>query len=195
MKIGISGTFGIGKTEIASELVTACRTIKNLSIEFIVDTARTCPEHIRRNSLKAQMWIMYCQITREIDAEHKPLGRGDDKKLIVCDTTVLDNYAYALYWSQHAYPQNNKLKGMALLKNTMLYWITTYDHIFYIKSNTSCLLSNIGFESALSLYQESIDIIIRQTIEKYDLKNVYIFNDCTNIVSTILNKIMPEQVV
>jgi hypothetical protein len=62
----------------------------DLNVDLVKEVARDCPLPINRDTtLDAQQWILHTQCAREIAAQ-----RSD---AIVCDRSVLDNYAYFVH--------------------------------------------------------------------------------------------------
>lgn len=87
MKIAFVGTHGVGKTTLCYELAALLKK-QGVDVELVKEVARSCPLPINREtSLLAQLWILHTQIAREIELS---AGGG----IVVCDRSVLDNYAY-----------------------------------------------------------------------------------------------------
>jgi nicotinamide riboside kinase len=87
MKVAFVGTHGVGKTTLSYELAALLKK-RGLDVELVKEVARSCPLPINREtSLFAQLWILHTQIACELemDARHG---------VVVCDRSVLDNYAY-----------------------------------------------------------------------------------------------------
>jgi len=90
MKIAFIGTHGVGKTTLCYELAAALKRL-DLSVDLVKEVARRCPLPINRETtIPAQEWILHTQIAEEIH-----LQTGYDA--IVCDRSVLDNYAYLVH--------------------------------------------------------------------------------------------------
>lgn len=90
MKIALIGTHGVGKTTLAYELAARLKRLDR-RVELVTEVARDCPLPINRDTtIDAQSWILHTQCAREIAAQAK----GD---LVVCDRSVLDNYAYLVH--------------------------------------------------------------------------------------------------
>jgi hypothetical protein len=109
MKIAFIGTHGVGKTTLCFELAALLKR-RDLSVDLVKEVARDCPLPINRDTnLAAQSWILHTQIARELTA-----SAGHDA--VVCDRSVLDNYAYLV----HAAGRRTDLE--ALLRA----WLPTY---------------------------------------------------------------------
>lgn len=92
MKIAFVGTHGVGKTTLCYELAALLKK-HGLDVELVKEVARSCPLPINREtSLLAQLWILHSQIAREIEMEAR-------HGVVICDRSVLDNYAYMLHAS------------------------------------------------------------------------------------------------
>jgi GTPase SAR1 family protein len=90
MKIAFIGSHGVGKTALCYGLAAHLKRI-DVSVGLVQEVARDCPMPINRDTtLAAQSWILHTQIAREIAA-------GAHGQAIVCDRSVLDNYAYLVH--------------------------------------------------------------------------------------------------
>ena len=87
MKVAFIGSHGVGKTTLCFELAARLKRMDR-RVDMVKEVARSCPLPLNRDTtVEAQAWILHTQISREIDT-----GRGQD--VLVCDRSVLDNYAY-----------------------------------------------------------------------------------------------------
>lgn len=92
MKIAFLGTHGVGKTTLCFELAAALKRL-DLSVDLVKEVARRCPLPInQQTTASAQLWILHTQIADEIELEPQ-------YDTIVCDRSVLDNYAYLVHAS------------------------------------------------------------------------------------------------
>ena len=90
MKIAFIGTHGVGKTTLCFELA-ACLKRLDIGVDVVKEVARLCPLPINRDTTAdAQEWILHTQIAREIELGHA-------YEAIVCDRSVVDNYAYMVH--------------------------------------------------------------------------------------------------
>jgi nicotinamide riboside kinase len=86
-KIAFIGTHGVGKTTLCYDLAAALKK-RGVAVDIVKEVARQSPLPInRQTSLEAQLWILSTQIAEEIRS-----GAAHD--VVVCDRSVLDNYAY-----------------------------------------------------------------------------------------------------
>jgi len=115
VKIAFIGTHGVGKTTLCYETAAALKK-RDLSVEMVKEVARDCPLPINRDTnLAAQSWILHTQIAREIEA-------GNRYEIVICDRSVLDNYAYLVH----------RVGAVAYLEELVGGWLATYDHLFKI---------------------------------------------------------------
>jgi predicted ATPase len=92
MKIAFIGSHGVGKTTLCYELAARLKR-QDRVVDLVMEVARSCPLPINRDTtVDAQAWILHTQIAQEIAAA----ARGG---LVVCDRSVLDNYAYLVHTS------------------------------------------------------------------------------------------------
>ena len=90
MKIAFIGTHGVGKTTLCYELAAALKRL-DISVDMVKEVARGCPLPINRETnADAQNWILHTQVSRELE-----LTAAYDA--IVCDRSVIDNYAYMVF--------------------------------------------------------------------------------------------------
>ena len=95
VKIAFIGTHGVGKTTLCYDLGAILKK-RGLHVDLVKEVARLSPLPInRKTSLDAQMWILATQIAEEIrSAAHH--------EVVVCDRSVLDNYAYLVFAARPA---------------------------------------------------------------------------------------------
>jgi len=87
MKLAFIGTHGTGKTTLCYD-VTAGLKRQGFNADMVKEVARLSPLPInRKTSLDAQTWILMTQVAEEIRS-------GSAHDVVVCDRSVLDNYAY-----------------------------------------------------------------------------------------------------
>jgi hypothetical protein len=90
VKIALIGTHGVGKTTLCFDLAARLKRLDR-GVALVTEVARECPLPINRETtLDAQTWILHTQCAREIAAS----ASGD---VVVCDRSVLDNYAYLVH--------------------------------------------------------------------------------------------------
>jgi nicotinamide riboside kinase len=90
VKIALIGTHGVGKTTLCFELAAKLKRL-DLSVAMVTEVARECPLPINQDTtLEAQTWILHTQCARELAA-------AAAARAVVCDRSVLDNYAYLVH--------------------------------------------------------------------------------------------------
>ena len=115
MKIAFIGSHGVGKTTLCYDLAARLKR-QDRAVDLVKEVARACPLPINRETtLQAQAWILHTQIAHEIAA-------AAQSEIVICDRSVLDNYAYLVHQSgrQPAYD--------ALVQS----WAGTYDRLFKV---------------------------------------------------------------
>ncbi|HET9887542.1 MAG TPA: AAA family ATPase [bacterium] len=98
MKTALIGTHGVGKTTLCYEVAAHLKRL-DCNVELVTEVARDCPLPINRETtLDAQQWILHTQCAREIAAQRTSGVAGPSRptqnSIVVCDRSVLDNYAY-----------------------------------------------------------------------------------------------------
>ena len=110
MKMAFIGTHGVGKTTLSYDLAASLKR-QDFDVDMVKEVARLSPLPInQQTSLDAQLWILMTQIAEEI----RSAGRH---QIVVCDRSVLDNYAYLVHACGRQPP----------LERFLDHWLTTYD--------------------------------------------------------------------
>ena len=115
VKIAFIGTHGVGKTTLCYDLAAVAEA-PGVNVDMVKEVARLSPLPInRKTSLDAQTWILTTQIAEEIrsSAHHE---------VVVCDRSVLDNYAYMLL----------ACGRQKAIERFVDYWMKTYDLLFKV---------------------------------------------------------------
>lgn len=87
LKIAFIGTHGVGKTTLCFELAARLKRLDR-RVDMVKEVARSCPLPLNRDTtVDAQSWILHTQVAREIET-------AQNQDFLVCDRSVLDNYAY-----------------------------------------------------------------------------------------------------
>jgi gluconate kinase len=115
MKIAFIGTHGVGKTTLCYD-VAALLKRQGIDADIVKEVARLSPLPInRQTSLEAQTWILMTQVAEEIRSEAH-------HRAVVCDRSVLDNYAYLVRACGRTEP----------IERFVDYWLGTYDLLFKV---------------------------------------------------------------
>ncbi len=115
MKFAFIGSHGVGKTTLCYEVAARLKR-QDRTVELVMEVARRCPLPINQDTtFQAQAWILHTQVAAELAA-------AAEAEMVVCDRSVLDNYAYLVYQAgrQPAYD--------ALVAN----WLGSYDALFKV---------------------------------------------------------------
>jgi nicotinamide riboside kinase len=115
MKIAFIGTHGVGKTTLCYEIAAALKR-NAIDADIVKEIARLSPLPInRKTSLDAQTWILMTQIAEEIRS-------ASQNRVVVCDRSVLDNYAYMVMACGRQRP----------IERFVDHWMRTYDVLFKV---------------------------------------------------------------
>ncbi len=88
-KIALIGTHGVGKTTLCFGLAARLKQ-QHFTVELVHEVARRCPLPINEETtLEAQRWIVFEQLAEELVAATRA-------SVVLCDRSILDNYAYSL---------------------------------------------------------------------------------------------------
>ena len=140
MKIALIGSHGTGKTTLCFDLAARLQRL-DFSVEIVKEVARRCPLPLNRDTtLDAQRWILHQQVADELEA-------ASQFEAVVCDRSVLDNYAY-LVASQGAREE---------LEPLVAEWLRTYDGLFKVP-----ILQAPSFDGTRDLSEEFQAEIDRQ---------------------------------
>lgn len=149
MKIALIGTHGVGKTTLCFDLAARLKRL-DLGVHLVTEVARDCPLPINRDTtLDAQTWILHTQCAREIAGG----ARGD---VVVCDRSVLDNYAYLV----HAMGRREELDDW------IAKWCRTYTALFKVP-----LWQRPRFDGTRDTdleFQSAIDAGIDRLVQAFD---------------------------
>src|SRR5512137_31969 len=141
MKLAFIGTHGVGKTTLCYDLAAALKR-QGINVDLVKEVARLSPLPInRKTSLDAQTWILATQVAEEIRS-------GAHHEVVVCDRSVLDNYAYMMFACGRQKP----------FERFMDHWMRTYDLLF--KVPVSGATSADGVRDTDEFFVRSIDQLV-----------------------------------
>jgi thymidylate kinase len=148
MKIAFIGTHGVGKTTLCYDLGAILKR-RDLSVDLVKEVARLSPLPInRQTSLDAQTWILMSQIAEEIRS-------GAHHQVVVCDRSVLDNYAYMLL----------ACGPRRAFETLCRHWMKSYDLLF--KVPISGQASADGVRDTDEFFMRSIDQLVDKLLEDW----------------------------
>jgi nicotinamide riboside kinase len=147
MKLAFIGTHGVGKTTLCYDLGSVLKR-RGLNVDLVKEVARLSPLPInRKTSLEAQTWIFMTQIAEEIRS-------GSQHDIVVCDRSVLDNYAYMMFACGRQGP----------IERYMYHWMKTYDLLFKVPSLGE--LSADGVRDTDAFFAHSIDQLVDRLLSE-----------------------------
>ena len=150
MKIAFIGTHGVGKTTLCFELA-ACLKRLDISVDVVKEVARHCPLPINRDTTAdAQSWILHTQVAKELEL-------APSYEAIVCDRSVLDNYAYMV----HAVGRRSELEPF------LREWLASYSLLVRVPVVTPPSFD--GTRDTSVAFQIGIDRIIGDLIREFGL--------------------------
>jgi nicotinamide riboside kinase len=150
VKIAFVGAHGVGKTTLCYDLGARLKK-QGLHVDLVKEVARLSPLPInRQTSLEAQTWILMTQIAEEIrSAAHHDA--------VVCDRSVLDNYAYLVFAA-------GRRRWLEPLLNR---WMKTYDLLFKVPIQGKA--SADGVRDTDEFFIRSIDSLVDELLEERGL--------------------------
>lgn len=172
IKIGLSGTHGVGKTTAANDLAAALAgEFPALKILVLPEVARSCPWQINEHtSPEAQRWLYHRQMTAEIEA-------AGGCNVLICDRTIFDNLAYAVWAAERdagdiRYVTTGRRTGIRsrwgwiddYLELALTHWADTYDRLWTFPIPNFSGLAEDGFRSVDPDFQAGIDRILAEDI-------------------------------
>ena len=141
MKVAFIGSHGVGKTTLCYDLAALLKR-QGVHVDIVKEVARLSPLPInRQTSLDAQTWILMTQVAEEIRsaAQHE---------VVVCDRSVLDNYAYMMLACGRQKP----------IERFVAYWMKTYDLLFKVPMSGAA--SADGVRDTDEFFMRSIDGLV-----------------------------------
>ena len=149
-KVALVGTHGVNKTTIAYELAGVLKR-RGRTVELLTEIARECPFPLNENATReAYQWI----IARQIQLELEKAPRAD---VLVCDRSVLDNFAY------YVRRYGNKDAEAEALGAYCRSWMRTYDLLLRLPITQA--LAPDGFRSTDEEFQREIDLLCDELFE------------------------------
>jgi thymidylate kinase len=148
LKVAFLGTHGVGKTTLCFELAARLKR-RDLRVDMVKEVARSCPLPLNRaTTVDAQAWILHTQIAREIEATVH-------HDVIVCDRSVLDNYAYLVA----------KYGRVSVFDELIASWLPTYGLLVKVPVVTPPRFD--GIRDTQTEYQQEIDRVIESLLKDF----------------------------
>jgi thymidylate kinase len=153
-KVALVGTHGINKTTLAYELAGALKR-RGRTVELLTEIARECPFPLNEQATReAYLWI----IARQVQLEIEKAPRAD---VLVCDRSVLDNFAY--YVRRYGSTDEQAEALGAYCQS----WMKSYDML--VRLPITQPLAADGFRSTNEEFQHDIDRLCDELFESvYD---------------------------
>jgi nicotinamide riboside kinase len=147
VKVAFIGSHGVGKTTLCYDLAATLKR-RGMSVDIVKEVARLSPLPInRKTSLDAQTWILMTQVAEEIRS-------ASQNDAVVCDRSVLDNYAYMVLACGRQKP----------IERFVEHWMKTYDLLF--KVPVSGAASADGVRDTDEFFVRSIDQLVDTLLEE-----------------------------
>jgi nicotinamide riboside kinase len=141
LKIAFIGTHGVGKTTLCYDLAAILKR-QDVHVDIVKEVARLSPLPInRKTSLDAQTWILMTQVAEEIRS-------AATHQVVVCDRSVLDNYAYMVFAAGRVKP----------IERFVDHWMKTYDLLFKVPMSGQA--SADGVRDTDEFFMRSIDQLV-----------------------------------
>ncbi|HOO77119.1 MAG TPA: AAA family ATPase [bacterium] len=158
-KIGVIGTFGVGKTTFVHRLFSELK-YRAFQVELVPELSRLCPYDINESGqvTRGQYWILKEQIRLELDhAELLP-------DFLLCDRCVLDNSVFAERGAELGYVDPRVFGVIRAAAET---WVSTYTLLVYIRLEENLRLSaNRGMEDGVRSTNELFQIDIEERLQR-----------------------------
>ena len=151
LKVAFVGSHGVGKTTLCYDLASQLKRL-DLGVDLVKEVARRCPLPINEETTPdAQGWILHTQMAEEI-------GAAATYEVVVCDRSVLDNYAYLVA----------RVGRRAELDPLVGSWIRTYNALFKVP-----VLEAPSFDGTRAVrrsFQMEIDGIIDNLVSAFSVE-------------------------
>lgn len=155
MKIAFIGSHGVGKTTLCFDIASLLKR-RGVNVDMVKEVARLSPLPVnRKTSLEAQTWILTTQVAEEIrSASHADV--------VVCDRSVLDNYAYMVLACGRQRP----------VERFVDWWMRSYDLLFKVPVAEDQAAQADGFRDTDAFFIRSIDQLVDTLVAEKKLDQV-----------------------
>jgi nicotinamide riboside kinase len=167
MKIAFIGAHATGKTTLAYEIATSLKK-RNFNVDVLGEVSRDCPFPINENTtIKAQSWILFTQYLKEIEKE-------DKCDYLVCDRSVLDNYAYYV----------RKFGRSEEMEPFILNHMKSYGYLFKVPIREEYLTKD-GIRSIDKKFQKEIDENVDELLLRFkvNFNNYTTFDEAMEVIT------------
>ena len=152
MKIAFIGAHGVGKTTLCYDLASLLKR-RGANVDVVKEVARLSPLPInRKTSLEAQTWILTTQVAEEIRS-------ASTAPIVVCDRSVLDNYAYMVLACGRQRP----------VERFVDWWMKSYDLLFKVPLAGEAAAD--GFRDTDEFFIRSIDQLVDSLLKEKKIRH------------------------
>jgi nicotinamide riboside kinase len=172
-KISLIGTHGVGKTVLTFSIAGRLRA-SGVDCDVAYENSRKSPFPINEaTTLEGQLWILAAQWKEELEA-------GQRTELLVCDRSVLDNYAYLV----------RACGKQPWLHEWIAGWLATYDALFLVPAPGGRIARDSKRSTARG-FQREIQEILEGLVGEFgaERKVVALPEGRTGHMSTIMNSL------
>jgi len=144
----------VGKTTLCFDTASLLKR-RGANVDMVKEVARLSPLPInRKTSLEAQTWILMTQVAEEIrSASHAAV--------VVCDRSVLDNYAYMVLACGRQRP----------VERLVDWWMRTYDLLFKVPVDEAEAQAD-GIRDTDQFFIRSIDQLVDTLLAEKQIEHV-----------------------
>ena len=140
------GSHGVGKTTLCFDVAARLKRL-DMAVDLVKEVARACPLPINKDTtLEAQAWILHTQIAEELAAAAR-------YEVVVCDRSVLDNYAYLVHQTARRPEYDGLVRS----------WMESYDALFKVPILHPPSFD--GIRDTTGTFQEEVDGVIDQLLD------------------------------
>jgi nicotinamide riboside kinase len=178
-KIAFIGSHGVGKTVITFSLASRLRAM-GIDCDVAYENSRSSPFPINEGTtLEGQLWILAAQWKAELEA----LLRAG---LILCDRSVLDNYAYLV----------RACGRQEWLHPWIARWLETYDALFLVPIPRGRVIGD-AMRATSPKFRREIQGILNGLLVDFgaDKKLVQLPPERTLQMGTVMNELRARSIV
>jgi hypothetical protein len=143
----------VGKTTLCYDLAALLKR-QDIHVDIVKEVARLSPLPInQKTTLEAQLWILTTQVAEEIRsaAQHR---------VVVCDRSVLDNYAYMAFACGRQRP----------IERFVDWWLKSYDLLFRVPLAPGSAAED-GVRDTDEFFMRSIDELVGRLLSEKGIEH------------------------